>query len=162
VKRDPRWRDPPQQGGKQPRLPAGGQLKKEVRTSPAESTDRLTPAWQFSRVDRDHRDWGWDKLGPDGLHALLHDELSKLETMTWAEIQAASGGRRNGNNSHFVTVSDCCKAARDRLEELRMDDTDEVFSLRLTGRLRLYGIRDGRVLRFIWHDPDHSVYPTSR
>jgi hypothetical protein len=135
---------------------------KQVKVPHVESVEKQTPAWQFHRVDRDHEKWGWNRLGAEGLWELLHGKLADFESMTWAEIQRAAGGRSHGNNSHFVEVKDCCKEARDRLLDLRMDDTDEVFSLRLTGTLRLYGIRDGRVLRFIWHDPEHSVYPTKR
>ncbi|MDP9932536.1 hypothetical protein J2X92_004791 [Variovorax paradoxus] len=77
--------------------------------------------------------------------------------MTWAEIQSATGGRKEGNNNHFVPVAKMPKEAQDRLIELRLDDIDDLFSLRLQNALRLYGIRDGRVLRLIWHDPHHGT-----
>lgn len=82
--------------------------------------------------------------------------------MTWAEIQQATGGRLSGNNNHFLSVEDCCKDAKKRLEEIGLPDCDQIFSLRISGKLRLHGIKDGRVLRFIWYDPNHSVYESKK
>jgi len=42
-----------------------------------------------------------------------------------------------------------------RLDEL----TDDLFSLRLEGDMRIWGIRLGRVLQLVWYDPRHEVYP---
>lgn len=130
----------------------------KIQASP-ESTDKLTPAWQFHRRDRDHAEWGWGKLTADQFCSLLHDQLGHFETMTWAEILRAVGDKKSGNQHHNIAITKCCKAAQERLAELMADDVDEVFSLRLTNKLRLFGIKDGRVLRFLWHDPEHSVYP---
>lgn len=123
-----------------------------------ESTDTQTIAWHFGLRDKDHAAWGWDKLSSEGFMNLLH-ELCHLETMTWAELAKAVGDKRSGNKHHLINITDCCKDAQTRLEELKQEDIDQLFSLRLTNKLRLFGIRNGRVLRLIWHDPDHSVYP---
>ena len=86
--------------------------------------------------------------------------------MTWSELIAAAGGRgqRGGNNHHPVPVFQCSKLAQDRLEYLHIDDIDELFSLRLSNVVRVYGIRDGRTLKLLWFDPAHdnraiAVYP---
>ncbi len=52
--------------------------------------------------------------------------------------------------------------ARQRLVELRQDDVDELFSLRMTGRRRVWGFREANVLRFLWWDPDHQVCPVDK
>jgi len=136
-----------------------------IKESP-ESADRQTVAWQFHRRDQEHPLWGWSKLGADGFLALLERYFCHLESMTWGEVQAATGGRREGNNNHFVPVSKMPKEAQARLVELRLDDIDDLFSMRLENALRLYGIRDGRVLRLVWHDPHHGTdrgaYPVQR
>lgn len=80
--------------------------------------------------------------------------------MTWAEILAATGGRTCGNNSHLVPLSDLKKEAVDRLRELQQDDIDELFSLRLSGKERIYGIPDGRVLQILWFCPNHEAVGT--
>ena len=134
---------------------------REVRTGGSpdflqQSSDTKTPAWQFGRIDELHPDWGWKGMPATEWRSILQ-HLRAFEGMTWAEIKAAAGGRKYGNNSHVLQVTDLVNKAQDRLEEIGIEELDEVFSLRLTQTLRLYGIRDGRVLRLLWHDPHHGT-----
>jgi len=146
----PVWTQSPQSG-------------KSVRFNAApESTDGQSPAWQFHKRDKDHTKWGWSKLSAEDFQGILHTHLCQFETMTWAEILKASGGRTHGTNHHNIELSRCSKEAQKRLQELKSDDVDELFSLRINATTRLFGIKEGRVLRFIWHDPDHSVYQVKR
>ena len=39
-------------------------------------------------------------------------------------------------------------------------ETDTLISLRVTGKKRIWGVRDGSVLHLLWWDPQHEVYPT--
>jgi hypothetical protein len=148
----------------QPRIGHEPNTGKQVRAreNPG-STDHQTPAWQFHRCDEDHSLWGWKKLS-DKEHIELIKSLHGFEKMPWSQIKQAAGGRSSGTNNHPLPIDKFNKDALKRLEELKLDDTDELFSLRLNNTLRLYGIRDGRVLRFIWHDPHHGskdgAYPT--
>jgi hypothetical protein len=57
-------------------------------------------------------------------------------------------------------VGELCKTARDRLEDLRLEDIDELVSLRLGGAERVWGIRDGNVMLLLWWDPEHAVCPS--
>jgi len=42
-----------------------------------------------------------------------------------------------------------------------MDDAvEDLFSLRLTGKKRLWGIRDRHVFKVFWWDPEHGVCPS--
>lgn len=82
--------------------------------------------------------------------------------MTWGELLKATGGRTSGNNHHSISVDQLSQKAIGRLTELKLEDIDELFSLRLTGKIRLWGIKDGRVLKLLWYDEDHSVYPVNR
>ena len=91
-------------------------------------------------------------------------KLQNFESMTWAQILQAIGGRAKGNNSHFVSVERLTRQAKDRLAEIGQDDVSELFSLRLTGTTRIYGIRDRRALKLLWYDQHHgmnarAVYP---
>lgn len=117
--------------------------------------DKETIAWQFFRLDRPHADWGWDKLRPQEWRDILA-HLVAFEGMTWAAIKLQAGGRRRGTNHHPIEIAEFNKPARDRLEEMHLDDYESLFSLRITNTLRLYGIRDGRVLQIVWHDPYHG------
>ena len=88
--------------------------------------------------------------------------------MSWGEIKSQAGGKAEGNgtNHHALPKDKFTKDAKDRLEILKLDDYEELFSLRLGNKIRLYGIKDGRVLRFIWHDPYHGenkgAYPVKK
>jgi hypothetical protein len=125
--------------------------------------DSETMAWNFHRLDRDHADWGWELKA--GLWRQLLAQLISFEGLKWGELQGAAGGRRNGTNHHPIPISDLSSAATKRLAEKRLDDASAIFSLRLTNTLRVYGFRDGRVLRLVWYDPHHGtqrgVCPTS-
>lgn len=158
-------REPSYRGSPTDRTPAfrgnpdGRQIGARIDPS---SFDREKIAWQLAHFDVDGR-WGMARIGQERWFRSVFPKLCNLETMTWAEIQRASGGRSHGNNSHFVPVEDLSKEARDRLNELfGQIDFDELFSLRLQGAHRLYGIRDGRILKVIWFDAEHEVCPSVR
>lgn len=59
------------------------------------------------------------------------------------------------NNHHFIPAQKLNKVARERLVDLKIYE-DEIFSLRLTGTHRIYGIRYGTVLFILWYDTDHG------
>lgn len=107
-------------------------------------------------------DWGRSRVTAQVWGEAILPKLWGFDSMTWGEIMGASGGRAAGTNHHPVKVEDLSKAARDRLREIELDDVEELFSLRLDGRKRIYGIRDGRILELLWYDPDHTVYPIKR
>jgi hypothetical protein len=136
---------------------------KEVRIkSDPLSHDREKPVWSFSVLDEDHAQWGWRNVNSGVWWDDILPKLQNFETMTWAEILRPAGGRSHGNNNHPIPVAELCKAARDRLVDLQQDDIDTVFSLRLAGAPRVMGIREGRVLKILWFDPDHEVCPVQK
>ncbi len=119
------------------------------------SLDRETIAWHFHRLDNPHAQWGWQKLRPADWRDIL-SHLISFEGLTWARLKEQAGGRRRGTNHHSIEIAEFTAAARRRLSELHLDEFDSLFSLRITNTLRLYGIRDGRVLQLVWHDPHHG------
>jgi hypothetical protein len=139
--RNPKFQQTPP--GKTPRL----------GTNP-EDANKQTPVWSVSKFDHDGI-WGKDKFGD---HTIIWDELlpklSSYETMTWNDIY------RNKKRDHSVEVWKLIKEARDRLAELKLDETEELFRFRLSGTGRLWGIRNGRVFILLWWDPDHEICPS--
>jgi hypothetical protein len=128
--------------------------KIKVGADPA-SFDAQTIAWHFHRLDDPHVDWGWN-IQPTDWREVLR-QLRAFEGLTWAKIQEQAGGRSHGSNSHMLDVSALSTNAQRRLVELKLDEYDSVFSLRMSNTLRLYGIRDGRVLQLLWRDPHHGT-----
>jgi hypothetical protein len=134
-------------------------LTRQVRAGGnPESLETQTIAWHFHRMDWEHTRWGFKNLRPPHWHELLI-QLRSLEGLTWAKLKEQCGGRgqSGGTNHHSLEPDDLCKGAKDRLMELNLDDLDVIFSLRLSNTLRLYGIRDGRVLRLLWYDQYHGT-----
>jgi hypothetical protein len=77
--------------------------------------------------------------------------------MTWGALLATSGGRSHGgNNHHSMPVTKLVASAQNRLSDIGFEEVDEIFSLRITNTLRIYGIREDRILRIIWRDPHHG------
>jgi hypothetical protein len=110
-------------------------------------------AWRFS---------GCDKSGPFSWDALSHGEpfaevvarLHEFERMNWDEIIKTG--------SHPISVSDCEKSAKDRLAEIQQDDLDELMSFRISGKKRVWCIKDHNIMRILWWDPEHSVCPSEK
>jgi hypothetical protein len=151
---------------KRPRARVLPTARKEPRTSPGRDPalhDRETIVWRFSVVDQGG-DWGWRSLAARFWWSEVLPKLQAFESMTWAEIMAAAGGRSRGTNSHPVDVARLSRRAKARLAEIQQEDVSELFSLRLTATTRIYGIRDRRALKLLWYDPHHgtnaqAVYP---
>lgn len=122
-------------------------------------TDHLTPSWRFSLIDHDHELWGWDKIKDSELMSIIKTHLKSFEKLTWAAIKATK------HHHHEIELKKFSRDAKKRLEDLKLEDTDSLFSLRLASTIRLYGIRDGSIYKIIWHDPHHkwgdpkSAYP---
>lgn len=121
-----------------------------------ESLDKETLAWHFHRLDNPHADWGWHQLQPVHWRNVL-DHLIAFEGLTWAQLKQQAGGRNHGTNHHSLPISELAAGAKHRLSELHLDEFDSVFSLRISNTLRLYGVRNGRVLQLIWYDPHHGT-----
>lgn len=146
-------------GERRPKAAVPIPAHRQVRTGgidPNES-DKSCPAWQFHRWDLEHQHWGWRKLDLKEWISVL-GQLQQFETMTWGAIKSAAGGKGEGKgtNSHHINLSKFCKDAQERWAKLRLEQFDEVFSLRLQGKLRIYGIKEGRALKVVWHDPHHG------
>jgi hypothetical protein len=151
---------------KKPKASGPVAAKKEVRSSTGDlGSASETPVWILSTFDLD---------GPWGSVACAAADLNKhrghlksFESMTWASILAAAGGRRAGTNSHPIKLEDLSKQAQDTLAFISLEDIEEVMSIRLEGIVRLYGIRSGRILKLLWFDPwhgedDRAVCPSKR
>ncbi len=129
--------------------------KKGPRKGPIdpENSNGQTPVWSITIFDVDGP-WGRELCDRDG--AIWNEIFPKLrayESMTWSQITT------NKKRDHSVSVGGISKAARDRLIELNLDDIESLFRFRLTGKIRVWGIREGRIFRLLWWDPEHEIWP---
>jgi hypothetical protein len=95
--------------------------------------------------------FGWHRLTGSELSE-IREKLKSFESMTLSEIL--------NRNNHRVPVGLLCKDAKDRLRELKLDDIEELLSLRLTGVQRIWGILDQNIVVLLWWDPYHLVCPS--
>ena len=121
---------------------------------------RMTPVQSFKYLDNGYKKWGFAHV--ETLNATVISKLKDYEGMMWGDIMQASGGRSHGNNSHFENVSELIPEAQQRWSELKFDEYDRVFSLRLTGEQRIYGILENGVLKIVWFDPIHEIYSVKK
>jgi len=140
-------------GRKRPRVKQEPTSSKQSRIEATNNPDNyknLNPSWHLSSLDLDGPWCPRANLTAVHIWSTLYPRLCCFETMQWREIEGASG-------SHPVQVSDLEKRARDRLVDIQQDDIDELFSLRIGGKERVWGIRDFNVLKILWWDPHHEV-----
>lgn len=129
--------------------------EKSPKAVPSETFYHLRPSWRVSRMEIVDP-FGWHQIPGDKLHEIRH-KLGGFEGQTWGHIIM-----RSQNNHHFMAVPKICPEAQARLNALHLEDTDALFSLRLSGPERIWGILDNGVLLVLWWDPFHVVYPTPR
>ena len=91
------------------------------------------------------------KLPRDHLTA-VHDRLKNFESMTWQEIFKS-------NQNHSVKIDRLATDAKTRLEEMGQSDIEDLVSLRIASRPRIWGILENATLKIIWWDPEHVICP---
>ncbi len=129
------------------RIPAGG---KDPRVSQAPS-DSNSVVLKYDQMDMDGP-WGWRQFEIAKIQWLLM-KLSDLHKLNWQELTS--------QGSHLVDIVKLVPKAQKRLEELKKDDLDQLYSLRTTGRHRIWGIKESSILWLLWWDPEHEVCPSN-
>ncbi len=126
-----------------------------MRISQQPSSDQEKLSWQIRILDFEGP-WGWGDIDAETL-TYLHGKLAQFETMTWAEINNPNTG------CHPIQIKDLCSEAQKRLAEIQVVTTEEeLFSLRLSGKERLWGIRERHIFKILWWAPRHEVYPVDK
>lgn len=98
------------------------------------------------------------QLSENIFSSTIWPKLRDYESMEWGIIERAQHGKQGKSKNHFVNVKDLSKDARDRLSVLGVNE-DQLYSLRLDGLSRIYGIREVNVLEILWIDLSHEIYP---
>lgn len=117
-----------------------------------EQIQRRRFCWRVEDIDW-HGGWGWSSVNLEDLFRVVIPKLHDYETMTWAEMDGPSG-------SHSVEREQLCAEAQARLTQIGKDHIESLFSVRVTGERRVWGVKDVAILRILWWDPEHSVCPS--
>ena len=127
-------------------LPDSG--KKVQRQEDPDGFYQKQPSWRFQDADKENwvlsKDSFWDSVMPF---------LVSLESMTWDSIL-----RRSNNNHHFIKLIGLSSRAQAILARKKIE-AEAVMSLRLQGKIRLYGIMADNVFSILWLDDNHGDNP---
>lgn len=139
-------------GKKQKRRPALGMSVLDTKKNPRISDPISSrPSWRVGRLDFDGP-WCPKKMVPT-----LDDIIQRLkgyEGLSWHEVHKSG--------SHSVSLDKIIPEAQRRLEELNLDDVDNIYSLRIGGQERIWGIKQGDAFLLLWWDPEHQVCPSNK
>lgn len=123
-----------------------------------DSYKQTKPVWSFDLADFDHEQWS--VLNIDFINKEIFKTLKSFEGMTWQEIDSASGGRKKGTNNHFILFEDMIKEAQDRADDLNLLQHESLYSLRIQGKIRLFGVLNDGIYHIVWYDSDHAICPS--
>ena len=144
---------------KQRKVPLAAQTAAQPKKIPRIEEDvefwKSPPVWSFALLDRFATIGGWIHLCPEDLDALL-PRFQQWEKMTWAEILAEGGRKRN----HPIDVSQCIPEAQARLKYLGQEDREQLMSLSVNSKARVIGILDRGIFKILWWDPKHQICPS--
>lgn len=108
-------------------------------------------SWRFNAVDKGGPfSWLGFKSAEEFRETV--DKLAGYETMNEASLASAG--------CHAIPIPSLSTDARARLVELELDDLDELFSFRITGPKRVFGVVRPKYVRLLWFDPLHQVCPS--
>lgn len=88
----------------------------------------------------------------------IYPKLVDFEKITWTNIKEQShmkNGRKVSNN-HYIGFEHLSREAIERLSDLKLDDNDQIYSMRLEGTIRIYGFREQSTLDIVWVDYNHK------
>ncbi|HEX9457582.1 MAG TPA: hypothetical protein VGA84_00480 [Thermoanaerobaculia bacterium] len=112
------------------------------------------PSWRIGDMVLAHDDFGFHQIDSSALKN-LQQRLRGYECRSWREILHS----KQHPDDHFMPVADISKEAQELLERSGVGDVDEVVSLRVGKKCRMWGImQSGGTLLILWWDPKHLVY----
>lgn len=134
---------------RQPKLGAQPNSKKIPRAGEIPN-DTLRPEFKTEKMDMQGK-WGWSKFAIDNIKEFL-GKLFESQKLSWQEL------RQNG--SHLISVNQIVSEASKRLQVLELDDWEELYSIRLNGKSRLWGLKESNIFWILWWDPNHEICPS--
>ena len=131
-------------------VPSG--LKEPKAAFDPDSNLNRKAAWRVHRIHMADP-YGWHELNV-GSVLDIKEKLSHFESMTWNDIFTIG---RTRNHKILVEKLRCPKAKHWMKEN--MPDQDSLWTLRLSGAERIWGIFSDGVYQIIFWDPKHLIYP---
>lgn len=109
--------------------------------------------WRFARMDFEGP-WGWKRLGAG------HVDTVHSKCASWEKLRTGEMFGRGGNK--LIPLERLAPEAQARLREIKADDLDALWELRVGGKPRIWGTRSEHIFDLIWWDPEHTVCPSKK
>lgn len=137
---------------KQPSLQKVPVITKTPKSEPIIDWHSYRPGWRINKLEMLHPEFGWQVVDGPKLHD-IRGKLGQFESRTWHEILTVSK-----RYNHYIAVSDLETPAKKHLQEIGQDDIEQLMSLRLSAKERIWGILEHNILSILWWDPNHLAY----
>jgi hypothetical protein len=139
------------------KIPRAGALEQPEKLPKLAAEPRsimdMQPAWRLSNM-RMKSPFGWGAITRGDMQQVI-ERFKALESMTWSAILVEAK-----KHNHHCDVGGMCKEAQKCLEDDWQGGADEVLTIRLTNKKRVWGVLEGPLVYLLWWDPEHSVYPS--
>lgn len=129
--------------------------KQPKTAAPVADPNKQTPQWCFASFQG--TPWlDGDGRGDTDIFTTVCKSMKSFSTRTWNEIE-----HDRPDHDHMVRPDKIIREARDELERLQFGGL-ELWRFRFSGERRIWGVRDGRLLRVLWWDPHHQICPAKK
>ena len=110
-------------------------------------------AWRFNAADQSGP-FAWSSIADGETYRTVIEKLIGFETMSETDLGAAG--------CHAIPLGRLSSEAQRRLTEIQLDDLDDLYSFRIKGKMRVFGVVRSNYVRVLWFDPDHKVCPSKK
>lgn len=127
----------------------------------AVSTDNQKMVWVFDSVDTDDC-FRFDPNRGDFDAADIFDKLIHYSKRTWSDLKKETHDEGKSKH-HFLDKARFSPEAESRISKLHLEERrDQIFSLHLTNRCRIIGLREQERFIVKWYDPEHKFCPSRK
>jgi hypothetical protein len=126
-----------------------------------DSADSALMTWKFDKIDEAGH-FSFTVSREDFNAEFILSKIMAYSRKTWSEIKRATHDEGKSKH-HFLEFDVLSREAKRRAEAKRLYEYgDSIFSLALTNKLRIIGIRNGEFFHAVWFDPNHEFCPSDK
>ena len=135
--------------------------------------NKIVKNGHLNPADTKYPRWRFYKMNHKGEYSILNSNIenisriiytmSCLESQTWEKIKESTrGGSSAKSKSHLIDPNTAfTEIGRKLFTDNNLDEyADNIFSIEITNKERLFGILHDGVFDVLWYDPDHRIVKT--
>jgi hypothetical protein len=134
-----------------------------IGTTPVSSK---TPVYLGSpNLEDRHLAWRFSTADLDGDFACGAFDLGDFQDL-WNRLRAFEGMNiaklRDDGSFHDIPTIKLEKSAKERLQQIKLDDVDKLYSFHIKGACRLWCMKYENIFCVLWWDRHHGAYRVSK